>query len=250
MGRNSVNCLLVAASLLFLAASESQPTRDLVLWNHANRAYADGKFDQAKADYLQLIAQGNASAELFYNLGNTCLKLDDKGRAVLNFKRSLAVAPDFQPARRNLDLVLQASGAWPQEDTIAGWFAKYPDIWILAGSVSFWILVYACYLRFVSKPLRRLSTVVLAFAIPCTLLSLCLALWVGDGIKSPDLAIIISPTADVRYGPANGSRVVVTLGIGESVHLVSARGAWSLCRSEAGPVGWLPSAAIDRLIPQ
>jgi len=242
-----VNWSLIGWLILFIFTENSKG--DPALWNQANQEFAAGKFEQARADYLQLVAKGNLSPELFYNLGNTCLKLDEKGRAVLNYKRALALAPGFEPAKRNLNLVLQAAGAEPEEETLASWFAKYPDIWVLGGSIFFWILAYSGYLWLISPVFRPVSKVLLAVAIPCALLCIAIAFSVGDGVRSPDLAVIIDPSADVRYGPANGSRVTVTLGLGESVHLLAERGAWTLCRTDNGLVGWLPSNAIERLVP-
>ena len=242
-----MNWLLIGWFVLSIASdSKGVP----VLWNEANQAFDAGKFEQARADYLQLIGTGNVSPELFYNLGNTYLKLDDKGRAVLNFKRALALAPGFEPAKHNLNLVLQAAGVEPQEETLAGWLAQSPNVWMLGGSVFFWILAYGGYLWFVWPRFQSISKIVLAIAIPCAALCLAIAFWVGDGVRSPELAIIINPSADVRYGPANGSRVTVTLGLGESVHLLSGRGTWTFCRTETGLVGWLPSDTIERLVPR
>jgi hypothetical protein len=247
VGKDAVNWLLIGWFVLLIA---NDSKGDPVLWTPANQAFEAGKFEQARADYLQLIATGNVSPELFYNLGNTYLKLDDKGRAVLNFKRALALAPGFEPAKHNLNLALQAAGVEPQEETLMGWLAQSPNVWMLGGSVFFWILAYSGYLWFVWPRFRPISKVVLAIAIPCAVLCLAIAFWVGDGVRSPELAIIINPSADVRYGPANGSRVTVTLGLGESVHLLSERGAWTFCRTDTGLVGWLPSNTIERLVPR
>lgn len=243
-----MNWLLIGWFLLFLGADNSNG--DPVLWNQANQEFTAGKFEQARADYAQLVATGNVSPELFYNLGNTYLKLDDKGRAVLNFRRALALAPEFEPAKHNLNLVLQTAGLEADEETLAGWFANYPNVWMLGGSIFFWILAYAGYSWFIWPRFRPVSKIILAVAIPCAAVCLVIALWVGDGARSPDLAVVINPSVDVRYGPANGSRVTVTLGLGESVHLLSERGAWTLCRTAAGPEGWLPSNSIERLIPR
>lgn len=248
MGKNAVNWLLIGWFLLFLAADSSNG--DPVLWNQANQEFTAGKFEQARADYAQLVSIGNVSPELFYNLGNTYLKLDDKGRAVLNFKRALALAPGFEPAKHNLNLVLQTAGLEADEETLAGWFGNYPNVWMLGGSIFFWILAYAGYSWFIWPRFRPVSKIILAVAIPCAAVCLTIALWVGDGVRSPDLAVVINPSVDVRYGPANGSRVTVTLGLGESVHLLSERGAWTSCRTAAGLEGWLPSNAIERLIPR
>ena len=243
-----MNWLLIGCFLLFIGAENSKG--DPVLWEQANQEFTVGKFEQAKADYSHLVATGNASSELFYNLGNTYLKLDDKGRAVLNFKRALALSPGFEPAKHNLNLVLQTAGVEPDEETLARWFADYPNVWMSGGSIFFWILAYGGYLWFIWPRFRPASKIALAVAIPCAVVCLAVAFWVGDGTRSPDLAVVINPSVDVRYGPANGSRVTVTLGLGESVHLLSERGAWTLCRTAAGLVGWLPSNTIERLVPR
>jgi hypothetical protein len=248
VGKDTVNWFLLGCLGLLIAIENSNG--DPLLWNQANQEFASGKFEPARADYSQLVATGNVSPELFYNLGNTYLKLDDKGRAVLNFKRALALAPGFEPAKQNLHLVLQTAGVEPDDDTLASWFANYPDIWMLGGSVFFWMLAYGGYLWFISPRFRPVSKIVLAVAIPCAAICLAIAFWVGDGARSPDLAVVINPSVDVRYGPANGSRVTVTLGLGESVRLLSERGAWTLCRTAAGLVGWLPSNTIERLVPK
>ena len=114
-----MNWLRIGWVVLFIAVNNSNA--DPVLWNQANQEFAAGKFDQARANYGELVATGNLSAELFYNLGNTYLKLDDKGRAVLNFKRALALAPGFEPAKHNLNLVLQAAGVDPDEEVMQEW---------------------------------------------------------------------------------------------------------------------------------
>jgi Tetratricopeptide repeat len=248
MGKNTVNRLLIGWLVLFIATGNSKG--DPALWDQANQEFSAGKFEQARADYSQLAATGKVSPELFYNLGNTYLKLDEKGRAALNFKRALALAPGFEPAKHNLDLVLQTVGAEPEEETLAGWFGNYPNVWTLGGSIFFWLLAYAGYLWFIWPRFRPVSKIVLAVAIPCAVVCLAIAFWVGDGVRSPDLGVVINPSVDVRSGPANGSRVTVTIGLGESVHLLSERGAWTLCRTATGIVGWLPANAIERLVPR
>jgi hypothetical protein len=248
VGKNAVNWLLIGWFGLLIATESSKG--DPALWNQANQEFAAGKLEQARADYLQSVASGKVSPELFYNLGNTYLKLDDKGRAVLNFKRALALAPGFEPAKHNLNLVLQVAGVEPEEESLTTWLAQYPNVWMLGGSIFFWVLAYAGYLWFIWPRFRQFSKILLAIAIPCAAVCLAIVFLVGDGVRSPERAIVINPSADVRYGPANGSRVTVTLGLGESVHLLAERGTWSFCRTDSGLVGWLPSNEIERLVPR
>jgi hypothetical protein len=248
MGKDAVKRWLIGWLVWFVAAGNS--LGDPALWNQANQEFSAGKFEQARADYSQLAGTGKVSPELFYNLGNTYLKLEDKGRAVLNFKRALALAPGFEPAKHNLNLILQTAGAGQEEETLAGWLANYPNVWMLGGSIFFWVLAYAGYLWFIWPRFRPIAKIVLAVAVPCAMVCIAVAFWVGDGVRSPDLAVVINPSVDLRSGPANGSRVAVTIGLGESVHLLSERGAWDLCQTAAGIVGWLPANAIERLVPR
>ena len=54
-----MNCLRIGLLVLFIAVNTSNA--DPVLWNQANQEFTAGKFDQARADYAQLVATGNLS---------------------------------------------------------------------------------------------------------------------------------------------------------------------------------------------
>jgi tetratricopeptide (TPR) repeat protein len=79
-------------------------------WNAANAAYEEGKYEQAKADYIQMVDSREYSAELFYNLGNAWFKLNDQGRAIINYQRALILNPGFEEAKANLQTALKIVG--------------------------------------------------------------------------------------------------------------------------------------------
>src|ERR1051325_9538876 len=76
-------CLGLALILNVQAWSTTPlPTHPFII---ANEAYAKGNFVKAAEGYEQLIAQDYESAELYYNLGNAYYKLDNIGKAILNY---------------------------------------------------------------------------------------------------------------------------------------------------------------------
>ena len=79
-------------------------------WEAANGAYQNGKYEEAKVGYLQLVRAGQYSADLFYNLGNAWFKLGDQGRAILNYERALLLNPRLDEAAANLRTAFKIVG--------------------------------------------------------------------------------------------------------------------------------------------
>ena len=77
----------------------------------ANQLYDQEKFSEAKQEYEKLIASGEQTANLFYNLGNAFFRLGAPGLAALNYERALALDPDHPEAALNLRLLRDQTGA-------------------------------------------------------------------------------------------------------------------------------------------
>ena len=104
MGKGVIKRALIAASAWTLVAYSISGGAELVTLEKGNQAYREGKYEEARANYLQLISAGATAPELFYNLGNIWLKDGEQGRAILNFRRSLVLDPNFTPAQRKSGL--------------------------------------------------------------------------------------------------------------------------------------------------
>src|ERR1700674_3033017 len=105
---------------------------DGTIWAAANQAYQNGKYEEAKVDYLQLVHAGQFSADLFYNLGNVWFKLGDQGRAILNYERALLLNPRLEEAGVNLRTVLKIVGN-DQQPTFGDQIAAYADYFPLTA---------------------------------------------------------------------------------------------------------------------
>jgi|ERR1700747_1555896 tetratricopeptide (TPR) repeat protein len=249
MGKGVIKRALIAASAWILVAYSVSGGAELLTLEKGNLAYREGKYEEARANYLQLISTGTAAPELFYNLGNIWLKDGEQGRAILNFRRSLVLDPNFTPAQRNLDSVLRSIGN-PEEHPLYQWLRLRSDFWFTSTAILFWLTAIAALLWRATQRLRTAGKIALLVFAPIFVLSLAMTLWVGDGMKDPNLAVVVDQSSDVRFGPAASSRIVVTLGAGQELKLLSERGDWTFCRLDNGLSGWIHTQSIERIIPK
>ncbi|MDR1585513.1 MAG: tetratricopeptide repeat protein [Prevotellaceae bacterium] len=85
-----------AFSLLFAGQKDS-----LV---YANELYAQGEYALAARQYEAIIAGKSVAPEIYYNLGNAYYKMNETGRAILNYERALHLSPNYDDAKHNLEL--------------------------------------------------------------------------------------------------------------------------------------------------
>lgn len=72
-------------------AAENQQWEEIFFG--ANQAYKKGRFSDAIDGYSQLLQSGQGSGHLYYNLGNTYFRLNDLGKAILNYERARLMLP-------------------------------------------------------------------------------------------------------------------------------------------------------------
>jgi tetratricopeptide (TPR) repeat protein len=241
-----VRYLLIAASAL---APTVSPAVDGTTWAAANEAYQNGKYEEAKVDYLQLVHAGQFSADLFYNLGNVWFKMGDQGRAILNYERALLLNPGLDEARSNLRTVLKIVGN-DDQPAFRDRVEAYADFFPLIASVAFWTCAFCLLLAWRKR--GRFSVFWLRLGIVTGLIFLsdaAVCVWIGPGVKDPNRALIIDSASDLKYGPAVSARSVESLQIGEQVRLLSERGDWTFCRASTGSLGWILTRKTEHLIP-
>jgi len=241
-----IKYLLIAIGAL---ASTVPPAVDGTKWAAANEAYQNGKYEEAKVDYLQLVHAGQYSADLFYNLGNVWFKLGDQGRAILNYERALLLNPGLDEARSNLHTVLKILGN-DDQPTFRDHLEAYADFFPLVASLAFWTCAFSFYLTWRKRGRFTAFRLWLGAVAGFIFLSgAAVCVWIGTGAKDPNRALIIDSASDLKYGPAVSARSVESLQIGEQVRLLSDRGDWTFCRASTGNLGWILTRKTEHLIP-
>ena len=97
--------LALAAVVLIatLAAGRARADRLDEAWRRGNEAYLHGDYAGAVAAYEEVNRQGAASADVAFNLGDAYFHKGALGPSIWSFERALALDPNDDDARYNLD---------------------------------------------------------------------------------------------------------------------------------------------------
>jgi hypothetical protein len=221
----------------------------------ANTAYQAGDFQSAQQAYLAQLAATGPTVPLLYNLGNTCLRLQQVGWALVYYQRALLVAPRDPDLRTNLALALaarQASG----ETLVPGWLSvlisavvdrctineltgAFLLVYLLTAALAVW------WLR--SLHFRRRYRWLFTAALLLTLLfaGLTLARWTG--YHDPSRGLVVA-SGNMLSGPADSFPVVRKVFEGESIELGSLQGTWREVHSPTGATGWVIQSMVEPII--
>lgn len=242
--------LLGLAALLLLAFPWAGQAAKTVAeeFEAGNQHFDRGEFAAAREVYERLAAQGKTSSNLFYNLGNAWFRLDDRGRAILNYERALALEPGHADAAKNLAFVSGLAGA---EDLAQHWLETVLPRWtggtfaLLAFGGLWAVLILGTAAA--SSPRFRTGAVYLGGG-----LLLLVTLYTGAGLlherAQAKKAVLISPSA-ARQAAAERTGVVAELPAGTRVTPLSVRGAWTFCAIPGQSRGWIESKAIQTVVP-
>lgn len=231
----------LAAFCLFVAATAfAGPPAD---FQAANAAYAEGRYSDARDAYQKLVESGNYSANLFYNLGNAWYRLDQPGRAVLAFQRTLVLSPGHSDALANLQLIRQTTGARAPAEP--AWTNYYPILgagaWVWIATLAAWALVFAVTARLFGLVRPRLAWSVAAAAL---LLGLGAIPMLLREQANANAAVVVSAETIARYAPTSSGGTAERLPAGSVVRLLAERGDWSYAESPDAQKLWIPSADL------
>ncbi|MGN0191152.1 MAG: BatD family protein, partial [Candidatus Cryptobacteroides sp.] len=125
------------------------------LWDRANQAYSEGRWEDAVADYSMIVSIGMESAPLYYNLGNALYKTGSLSGAIVNYRRALKIDSSYEDARYNLEFarsLTQDRIEQVPEFILSTWVKKLcnslsSDVWAILFLVIL-VVVCACVLVF------------------------------------------------------------------------------------------------------
>jgi len=239
---------VIAASLLGCSSVRSaQPPAPEFL--QANQAYNHGDYTAAVRDYHTLLARGGYSMPVLYNLGNAWLRLNQPGRAILNYERALWLAPGNPAVKQNLHIALQQSGHAVTQTTLSeralGWLSLDELAWI--GTVA------AVTLSGVVLTLRRRRQRPIPGLRPVAVLSALVLFMSGVTLiaRWPELdrAVVLAAATPVRVAPADAADVSFLLPSGELVQAGKPYQAYVRVHAEDGRSGWVRTQQLARIIP-
>ena len=235
--------LCCAVICTFVAASAFGQTD----FGKANQEYAQGHFKEAIAGYETLVRSGPLSANLFYDLGNAYFRTGDFGRAILNYKRALALEPHHPEAAANLQIArdearaLEMQQSWPER------YLQFASVnqYSTAAAVAFWTGAFCMVgLIFTRRRSHRLIAL-LILSLSAFALAIFAIYEIGYGSKGRALAVVIASDVQARLATADTANSVLALPAGSEIKILNTRGDWVYAALPNNLRGWIPAKSAE-----
>ena len=207
----------------------------------ANKLYEEGKFTEAVSAYEKLLQGGQASAAVYFNLGNAYFKSSQIGRALDAYRRAARITPRDPDVRANLQFARNqvpgpslSAGRWQR------WLSELSlNEWTVLAMGAFWLLLLLlAVLQWRPAWRTSLRTWLISSGFATAVLFACLA---GAWYQARALArvIVVKPEVVVRHGPLDESQSAFTVHDGAELRVLDQKDNW--LQVSAGPlrIGWL-----------
>lgn len=250
MARLLVMAVVVAASLMAGATQVQAVTKQ-----NADDAYSKGNYQQAIADYRELL-KGGESAAIYFNLGNAYYRSENIPQALLAYERAALLDPSDRAVRLNLEFVrsktidkVATSGA--SFFTVA--YRSVADLTDLAGwtalSVTSFVLALLLALAYLFGSAMWLRKTGFFGAVAALVLFVCSTLFAWQQhyrLTHCDGAIVTAPVVNVKKTPSVSSADAFVVHEGTRVTVTdSTMKDWCSVTLDDGREGWLRKSSIQ-----
>ncbi len=254
MKEGTIRLLTGIAMLLALSTAQGRGTRD-ARFEEANEAYRAGDYAAALTLYEDLAADGPFLArEVFFNLGNTHVRLGELGKAALAYRRAELLDPGMIQAQRNRRVLERRLGTLQFQsrgvDRALLWLR--PGQWFQVSLAGGWTILIAGFalLRLRIRP--PWQGLVLSLLVLGGFVAVSFGIAAAAAFQKDDLArtaIITSGEALAQTGPFSGAAGILELPTGSEVRIASEQGPWWLVEIPGGEAGWIRRDWAERLWP-
>ncbi|MCL4786387.1 MAG: tetratricopeptide repeat protein [Verrucomicrobia bacterium] len=237
---------LLMVLLVLLAQARGEAADATAAFDAANRLYAEGRFLEAAAAYEQILQSGQASAAVYFNLGNAHFKAGQMGRAIAAYRQAGQIAPRDPDLRANLQFARnQVQGPTVRPGRWEHWLGRLSlDEWAALGAFALWLTFALMIARELQPSLARsLRSWTLTAGMVTAVLIVC-AMLAYRSDSQHRMAIVISPEAAVRQSPLEGAPNTFTARDGAELRVLDQKDDWLQVTDGTRRVGWVKESAV------
>ncbi|MCQ2226572.1 MAG: tetratricopeptide repeat protein [Bacteroidales bacterium] len=214
----------------------------------------DGNYSEAIETYESVLASGQTSATLYYNLGYAYYKSGMLGKAVLNFERAKRLSPNDADIAENLEQVYSLTDQMQTIEPVffVKWWRSLCNVMSSDGWAWLFVILFVLVLVGVGLflfadaiALRKVGfySAIVLFVIGVA--SLAISIEKRSEIIDGNEAIIMASSTTLTTSPdKNGSEMAV-LHEGTHVDILSQLGEWIEVQLKDGNVGWLKKSDVE-----
>ena len=224
------------------------------LFKDANSLYIAEKYADAELNYKKILEMGYSSPELYFNLGNTYMRLGKITDAIYYYEKAKKLIPNDNDLNFNLDfanqLIVDKIEA-KSELFVFDWFQSLKQMfsssaWAVFIIIFSWLFfgLLAFYVFFKKRFIRKFSFIGALAVLALLLLSIVLGMRKYNIEASDNTAIIYEQRINVKHSPEESGKDYVILHEGTKVEILDKIGDWLKIRLADGNVGWIKNEAV------
>lgn len=238
-------------------ARDGEASTPEALWDTANTAYINGRYDAAIEGYQRILSRGLYSAKLYYNLANASFKAGRTGRAILFYHRALRLDPGNEDIRYNLQVAEKSTKdhieavpefflrSWMRalRHTLSGTAWSVLSLLSLAAMLAL-VLFYLLARRIA---LRKTGFYGMLAALCLFAVTTAFAVAQRRELTDARTAIVMAASASVKSSPDGGATDLFVLHEGTPVKITGSLGDWREIVIADGNKGWIEAARIETI---
>jgi len=228
--------LLLACGPLWARAADYAASFDA-----ANRLYAEGKFQEALAAYGKIIQAGQASAAVYFNLGNAFFKAGQIGRAIIAYEHAKELGARDPDVLANLQFARnQVQGPTVAPGKLGQWLGRLSlNEWTVLAAVLVWLWFLLLILPQWQPRLRSsLRAWLVSLGVGAALVCACLATRYYE-LRLQPTAVIISNEATLHQAPLADSPDAGTVHDGAELRVLDQKNDWLQVSTGSRRIGWV-----------
>ncbi len=248
--KNSIVIFVLLLSLTITAQKKS-------IFEQATTAYNEGEYEKAISFYTTILDDGQHSAALYYNLGNSYYKLNDIPNSIYFYEKALLLTPHDLEIQNNLgyaqQMTLDAIDIIP-ETGLSKIYKKITktlsfDQWAYTAIVFIilFVLLYIVfyYVQYSSK--KRWAFIGSLFCLFFALVAVAFAFVQFNDFNNYRPAIIFANEIEIQAEPNTTSDSVFVLHAGTKVNILEELDDWKKIKISDGKTGWISSENLKLL---
>jgi len=217
--------------------------------------FSSGNYNEALQIWTDLYNTGYRSANLNYNIGNACFKLNNIPDAILFYERAYLLDPADEDINYNLQIVRTLIVDRFQEIPEL-FFVKWYDFTALFFSTNSWAIIsissfILCIIflsLYIYSSVYRHKIIGFWFAVSfiiVTMVSLSLTMRNKSLVYDSHKAIISSPLVNGKSSPDDSGTDLFVLHEGTKVSVEDEVGEWLEIQLSDGNKGWVPANSLN-----
>lgn len=226
-------------------------------WETGNKAYIDGDYNKAIAEYNAILDGGEYSMKLYYNLANAYFKVGSIGKAILYYNKALRIAPSQEDIRHNLAIAEAQTKdrivAIP-EFFINRWLRTLRNTmscgtWSLLSLLFFGVLLSFTLLFLLASRIRwrKVGFYGALFSLVMFVAVTLFAISSRNDILQHEEAIVMGSAVSIKSSPDRSATDLFVLHEGTKVRIIAEVDEWREIVIADGKKGWVEVKNIEQI---